>query len=268
MSHSSRFRDLARKAWNYGLAAAERPGQLPNLLRSAIKGVHVGEFLRINQRWIREAGIKTVVDIGAHSGEFSSAIRAILPDAQIYAFEPLPECYEIIRNKFKSDARYRAFQNPLGESRGQIKFWRSNFSKASSILPMADMHKAEFPWSSELVPIDAQVARLDDFVRDIAIAPKVLVKIDVQGYEDRVIRGGTEFLRDVDYILAEVSFRPLYQGQGSFDVVYHLLRHLGFSYRGNLDQLLSPTDRSVLQADALFVRDNSQVDDFHGCGGR
>jgi FkbM family methyltransferase len=268
MNYSSRFRDLARKAWNYGLAAAERPGQLPDLLRSAFKGVHVGEFLRINQRWIREAGIKTVVDIGAHSGEFSSAIRAILPTAQIYAFEPLPECYERIRNRFKSDTRYRAFQNPLGENRGQIKFWRSNFSKASSVLPMADMHKAEFPWSSELEPIDVQVAKLDDFVRDIAIAPKVLAKIDVQGYEDRVIRGGSAFLRNVDYILTEISFRPLYEGQGSFDDVYHLLKGLGFSYKGNLDQLLSPRDRSVLQADALFVREDSKIDDFHGGSGK
>lgn len=257
MDRSARFRDLARKAWNYGLTAVEHPGQLPNLLRSAVKGVHVGEFLKINQRWVREAGIKTVIDIGAHSGEFSSAIRAILPTAQIYAFEPLPECYQKIRTKFKGDTLYRAFQNPLGEDRGQIKFWRSNFSKASSVLPMADMHKAEFPWSSELEPIDAQVARLDDFVQEIAIAPKVLVKIDVQGYEDRVIRGGAVFLRNVDYILTEVSFRPLYEGQGSFDDVYRLLKELGFSYRGNLDQLLSPTDRSVLQADALFLRDNS-----------
>src|SRR5882724_10601969 len=188
MNHFSRLRDLAHKAWNYGLVAGERPGQLPYVLRSMIKGVHLGEFLRMNLRWVKEAGIKTVVDIGAHSGEFSSAIRAILPDAQIYAFEPLPECYEKIRNKFKSDTRYRAFQNPLGDDRGQIKFWRSNFSKASSVLPMANMHKAEFPWSSELEPIDAQVARLDDFVEEIAIAPKVLAKIDVQGYEDRVIR--------------------------------------------------------------------------------
>jgi FkbM family methyltransferase len=256
MNRSSRFRDLARKAWNYGLTAVERPGQLPCLLRSAIKGVHVGEFLKVNQCWLKEAGIRTVIDIGAHSGEFSSAIRAVLPAAHIYAFEPLPECCEKIRAKFKGDAQYRAFQNSLGEHRGQIKFWRSNFSKASSVLPMADMHKVEFPWSSEVVPIDAQIARLDDFVQDIVTIPKVLAKIDVQGYEDRVIRGGAAFLRNVDYILTEVSFRSLYEGQGSFDDIYSLLKKLGFSYRGSLDQTLSPADRSVLQADALFVRDS------------
>jgi FkbM family methyltransferase len=258
MNHYPRFRDLARKAWNYGLAVVERPGQLPYVLHSVIKGVHLGEFLRMNQRWVKEAGIKTVIDIGAHSGEFSSAIRAILPAAQIYAFEPLPECYEKIRTRFMGDPNYHVFQNPLGEHRGQVKFWRSNFSKASSVLPMADMHKAEFPWSSELEPIEVQIAKLDDFVQDIAIIPKVLAKIDVQGYEDRVIRGGSAFLQNVDYVLTEVSFRPLYEGQGSFDDAYNLLKKLGFAYRGNLDQLLSPADGSVLQTDALFAREFSR----------
>ena len=257
MNHFSRLRDLAHKAWNYGLVVGERPGQLPYVLRSMIKGVHLGEFLRMNLRWVKEAGIKTVIDIGAHSGEFSSAIRAILPAAQIYAFEPLPECYEQIKTRFKDDPNYRVFQNSLGDHRGRVKFWRSNFSKASSVLPMADMHKAEFPWSSELVPIDVPIAKLDDFVQHIATIPKVLAKIDVQGYEDRVIRGGAATLEKVDYIVTEVSFRPLYKGQGSFDDIYNLLKTLGFSYKGNLDQLLSPTDSSVLQADALFARDFS-----------
>jgi FkbM family methyltransferase len=257
MNHFSRFRDLAGKAWSYGLVAAERPEQLPYVLRSVFQRVHLGEFLRMNRRWVKEAGIRTVIDIGAHSGEFSSAIRALLPSAQIYAFEPLPDCYEKIRTRFNADPNYRVFHNSLGEQRGQVKFWLSKFSKASSVLPMADMHKSEFPWSSELVPIDVQIAKLDDFAEHIATIPKVLAKIDVQGYEDRVIRGGAAILEKVDYILIEVSFRPLYEGQGSFDDVYKLLKELGFSYRGNLDQLLSPTDGTVLQADAFFARERS-----------
>jgi FkbM family methyltransferase len=259
VKYSDRLYDLGRKAWKYGLAAVERPQQLPCLLHSAVKGVHVGEFLKINQRWVRRAGIKTVIDIGAHSGEFSSAIRAVLTGVQVYAFEPLADCFEDLRGKFEGDPRYRAFHVALGEQRGQVKFWRSEFSKSSSVLPMADMHKLEFPWSSELVPIDTQIAALDDFLQDIKLAPKVLLKLDVQGYEDRVIRGGIAMLRNVDYILTEVSFRSLYEGQASFDDVYEMLKKQGFSYRGNVDQLLSAADGSVLQADALFVRNTARI---------
>jgi FkbM family methyltransferase len=257
MNYSARLRDLGRKAWKYGLAAVERPQQLPYFLCSALKGVHIGEFLKINQPWIKQAGVRTVIDIGAHTGEFSAAIRAVLPGIHVYAFEPLPDCYEKLRATFGGDARFRAFNVALGEQRGQVRFWRSRFSKSSSVLPMADLHKLELPWSSDLTPIYIPIATLDDFLREIDLIPKVLLKLDVQGYEDRVIRGGIAVLRNVDYILTEVSFRPLYEGQVFFENVYELMRELGFSYAGNIDQFLSAVDGSVLQADALFVRDSS-----------
>jgi predicted RNA methylase len=69
--------------------------------------VHVGEFVKINQPWIKQAGVRTVIDIGAHNGEFSAAIRVLLPSAQVYAFEPLPDSYEKLRAKFEGDARCR-----------------------------------------------------------------------------------------------------------------------------------------------------------------
>jgi FkbM family methyltransferase len=259
MRYLPRLQDLGQKAWSYGLAAMARPRQLPYLLRSVLKGAHLGEFLKINQPWIKQAGVRTVIDIGAHNGEFSTAIRAVLPGVQVYAFEPLPDSYEMLTAKFREDPCCRAFRVALGDEHGQVKFWRSRFSKSSSVLPMADIHKREFPWSSELVSIDAQMATLDDFLHDIKMVPKVLINIDVQGYEDRVIRGGVAILRNADYVLTEVSFRRLYEGQTSFDEIYQLLKQLGFSYAGNVDQLLSPGDRGVLQADALFVRETAPI---------
>jgi hypothetical protein len=78
--------------------------------------------------------------------------------------------------------------------------------------------------------------------------------VDVQGFEETVLRGGPRTLERVDYVIVEVSFWPLYVGQASFHDIYALLRGLGFAYMGNLDQLLSPMDGRILQADALFGR--------------
>ncbi len=76
----------------------------------------------------------------------------------------------------------------------------------------------------------------------------------MQGYEAQVLNGAKELLKRVAYVLLEVSFRPLYEGQGAFAEIHAFLQSAGFSYSGNLEQLLSPLDGSVLQADALFVR--------------
>ncbi len=93
MNHTERVRDLTQKAWKYALSAAERPKQIPNLLHSVLRGAHLADLLTINQRWVKQAGIKTVIDIGAHTGEFSSAIRAILPEVSVYAFEHGPQLH-------------------------------------------------------------------------------------------------------------------------------------------------------------------------------
>jgi len=253
-SNLARFKYLGQKLWRSGLAAIEQPGQIPNLSISLLRGVHLGELLKLNQRWIKQAGIKTVIDIGAHTGEFSSAIRAILPSVRVYAFEPLPECFAKLSARYKKDEAYHAFQTALGAQDGIVEFQRSSFSKSSSMLPMANLHHAVFPWSADSSPVEIQLGTLDGYAGEMDLRSKVLMKIDVQGYEDRVLKGSVQVLKRVEYVLVEVSFRSLYEGQAGFGDVYDFLVESGFSYSGNLEQWVSPLDDSVLQADALFVR--------------
>lgn len=255
MNHTERVRDLSQKAWKYALSAAERPKKIPNLLHSVLRGAHLADLLTINQRWVKQAGIKTVIDIGAHTGEFSSAIRAILPEVRVYAFEPLLDCYDRLTAKFKKDGCFHAYRVALGSRHGQATFWRSDFSKSSSVLPMATLHRLAFPWSAACSPIETRVDTLDCYLDELNLTPNVLLKIDVQGYEEEVLKGAAATLKQVSQVLVEVSFRPLYEGQASFDSVYELLRGYGFSYAGSLDQMLSPIDDTVLQADALFLRE-------------
>ena len=51
-----------------------------------------------------------------------------------------------------------------------------------------------------------------------------------------------------------MSFRPLYEGQALFPEVFSFLSAQGFTFAGLLDQLPSPIDDTLLQADAIFVR--------------
>ncbi len=218
------------------------------------KGVNPGHYFKLNAPWIRRAGIRTVLDVGAHRGEFSSAIRALLPTAQIYAFEPLPDCCAELAKRFRTNCTFQAFPVAIGASHDRITLWRSSYPKSSSVLPMAELHKDSFPWSAGNTPLTVEMRALDEYLEQLKLAEKVLLKIDVQGYEAQVLNGAKELLKRVAYVLLEVSFRPLYEGQGAFAEIHAFLQSAGFSYSGNLEQLLSPLDGSVLQADALFVR--------------
>jgi FkbM family methyltransferase len=252
----SRVRDLMGKGWGYLLGALEQPGKVPYYAMLPLKGVHFGEFLKLKHSWIKEAGIKTVIDVGAYSGEFASAIHAVLPAAHIYAFEPLEDCHRRLRERLGGNGSLEAFPVAVGERCGTIDFWRSSFLKSSSALPMSKLHQTAFPWSAKNDRITVRLETLDHCIGERDLSSKVFLKIDVQGYEDRVLKGASQVLKRVDYVLVEVSFRPLYEEQAKFHEIYDILLGSGFSYAGNMEQTLSPQDGSILQADALFVRDS------------
>jgi len=230
---------------------------MPQTLRAVSRGAHPGHYFTLNVSWFREAGIRTVLDVGAHTGEFSSAIRALFPHARIYAFEPLPDCCSVLSIKMGNGDRFQAFPVAIGKTHGQITMWRSSYAKSSSVLPMAALHKDSFPWSADNTSLTVEQRTLDEYLGQLQLADKVLLKIDVQGYEAQVLRGATELLKRVTCVLLEVSFRPLYQGQGTFAEIHGLLQAAGFSYSGNLEQLCSPVDGSILQADALFCKNGA-----------
>ena len=94
--------------------------------------------------------------------------------------------------------------------------------------------------------------------KGINLNDNMLVKIDVQGYEDRVIRGGQDTISRAEIVIVETSFQCLYEGQPMFEYIYEVLTKMGFSYRGALEQISNPIDGGILQADSLFVKDKGK----------
>jgi FkbM family methyltransferase len=215
-------------------------------------------FISEHRKWYVERNFRTVIDIGGYIGAFAFAIRQMLPETQLYTFEPLPDNFQKIQNNLMGDRHLRAFNTALGAKKGEVDFWRSDFSPSSSVLAMGELHRKTFPHTAGSTKVTVPIARLDDFLPEMVLEGPVLLKMDVQGYEETVLRGAQEILKKVDSILTEVSFRPLYEGQATFDRLNAALNEHGFVYAGSFENLLSPVDGSILQSDALFVRQNER----------
>ena len=214
------------------------------------------ELMRLSphRQWFQGAGIRTVIDVGSFTGGFAFAMRQMLPEAQIYSFEPLADSYEKLVRNLERYGNFQAFHTALGSSRGELTFWRNDFMASSSALAMSDLHRQSFPETARAAAVQVPVTSLDDCLGQMQLAGKILLKLDVQGYELEVLRGGMRTLGRVDYILSEVSFQSLYEGQPLFGEVYEFLKSAGFAFAGDLETLASPTDGMILQADALFTR--------------
>jgi FkbM family methyltransferase len=223
-------------------------------LRDREEYERIAEIKRKKIRWLKDMAVNTVLDIGANTGQFAKHIREIFPDAMIYSFEPLADCYEDLLTNFKDQPKYQAFNVALGDETAQKNFYRNEFSPSSSFLPMADLHKKNFPYTEKEHVERVEVIRLDDIAKTLNIKMPILVKIDVQGFEDNVIRGGECTISKADIIIIELSIDALYKDQPLFDDIYRTLLNLGFQYRGNYDQLCSPDNGKVLQVDGIFIK--------------
>ncbi|HEX4707476.1 MAG TPA: FkbM family methyltransferase [Candidatus Udaeobacter sp.] len=209
---------------------------------------------KAEDHWFATSGIKTVLDVGAHMGEFAQRIRTMLPNAELVCFEPLEEPFTKLTERFRGQPNFRAVRYALGDKEGQCEIHHNEYAPSSSLLPMAKLHKQSFTFAVKEKTEMIEVRRLSDVVRELNLRDPLLLKVDVQGFEDKVIAGGEDVVAGAKIIIIEVSFQPLYEGGPLFDDIYRILKERGFTYHGNFDQLLSPKDGRVLQADAIFCR--------------
>ncbi len=80
-----------------------------------------------------------------------------------------------------------------------------------------------------------------------------LLKLDVQGYELHVLKGGTASLPRVDAILAEVNLLDIHQGVPLLDELVGWLAGHGFVAYDICGMTRRPLDGALWQIDMLFV---------------
>ncbi len=217
-------------------------------------GIFPDLFILLNKAWFLNAGISTIIDIGANNGNWARTMNLLLPKSRIYSFEPLPECFQKLEQQMQNIKNHKSFNFALGDISGKVEFNQNEFSASSSIHDISAEHVAAFPFTAKAKKIMVNIDRLDNIIAGYNLDREVLVKIDVQGYEDKVIAGATETLLQAKIVIVEVSYEVLYKGQPLFEHLFEQLSRLGFRYHGNLEQMISPIDGNIIQADAVFIR--------------
>ncbi len=118
---------------------------------------------------------------------------------------------------------------------------------------MTSTHEAAYPESRCSRPVRVRVRPLDEIGRELDFQENLFVKIDVQGYEGPVLRGGQATLRRAAVVLIETSFAPLYRGQLLFADLLGQMGALGFNFHGNMAQYDDPRSGCPLFADSFFI---------------
>lgn len=202
---------------------------------------------------LKDEPIDAVIDIGANAGQFAKRIIKVFPDASIYCFEPLPEPFEKL-DSWAAGKKVKTFNMALGNKKDKMEMnLHTDHSLSSSLLETTETTSELYPVTSNQQKIEIEVERLDDIAEttDLYRFKNILVKMDVQGFENRVIEGARKFLPRSSAVILEVSLDNLYDQQADFRELTGMLYDLGFSYAGNLSQVFGQ-DGHCIYLDAVF----------------
>jgi FkbM family methyltransferase len=149
-----------------------------------------------------------VVDIGAHVGLVSMAIARRHPRVAVYALEPMPVTFLLLKRNLGRNAVANVIPMQVavtGDGRDlHLQMWPGNTGGATGFLAGR---------SEEATSVDAPGATLDDLFTGLGITRCRLLKIDCEGAEHEILTT-TGVLDRVDEVRAEFHINAHLEAQG------------------------------------------------------
>jgi FkbM family methyltransferase len=207
-------------------------------------------------RMLNKFNINVIFDIGANEGQFGGFIRDLGYKGHLVSFEPLTTAYQQLINNSKNDPLWKvAPQMAIGDEDGEITINIANNSESSSVLNMLDSHTQADGGSVYIGSEKVRISKLDSVYSNfVDNNSKVFLKIDTQGFEDRVLRGAGKLLERTVGLQLELSLVPLYSNQKLFDELTAQLKDIGFEIWSINPVFSDPKTGRQLQVDVTLFR--------------
>lgn len=176
-----------------------------------------------------------VFDVGANVGSHSLPIASYVgEDGSVYAFEPVPWAIRkltrnLALNNFKNLVLESIALSDKDEDEVEIEF-RASF-KLGSKSGVGQDGKIDDGWWSECERIKVRMETLDSYVKSHQITRLDLIKLDVDGFEGKVIRGALGTLKRFQPVII-MEIAPAWtemRGDCIADVL-HELGQLGYRF--------------------------------------
>jgi len=165
-----------------------------------------------------------VFDVGANQGLYTEAILRLAPQAKIFAFEPSSSARSVLERKFHGDEKVEVIPLALGESIASAELWSDapGSGLASLTKRRLDHFGIDFNYSERI-----EVTTLDSFIESAGVVPSIL-KMDVEGHELSVLKGGLANLEKIKVIQFEFGGCNI-DTRTFFQDFWYTLTPLGFS---------------------------------------
>ena len=142
------------------------------------------------QRWVTPEAV--VFDVGGHAGQFAKLFAKMAPRGHVYSFEPGGYPRSILRLAIAANRLVNVTIVPkgLGDQSGTLTLYTP--LKPGGVHRFGLAHLGQYaeahPVKKEVVP----VTTIDLFAAEQGIGRLDFIKLDVEGWELRVLSGGAE----------------------------------------------------------------------------
>ncbi len=192
-----------------------------------------------------------VLDIGAAKGYWSLRAGGRWKQAEFYMIDPLVESEPSLREIVARHPRFHYLLTAVGDTRGEVIMNLTPDCDGSSALdyPGAD------PARQRRIPLDT----IDNLLAAGKLAAPDLVKLDVQGFEMHVLRGGQQMFDTAEVFIIETN---LYRFMPDCPLVHEVMAYMaerGYRMFDLAGSLRRPFENDLAQIDIVFVKESSRL---------
>jgi FkbM family methyltransferase len=204
----------------------------------------------------------TVIDVGAAYG--TPALYAAFPEAYHVMIDPLADYEPALRERL-GEVRGEYLIAAVGDSEGTQTMrvdpsapWTSSFMRSRATADVVPAERSERGRLGDAGPNAEErrieVTTLDRLAAEGGWTAPFGLKVDTEGYEDRVILGAASVLEQTQFVIAEVSVAPRYDGGYSFADFVALMQSRGFALCDLIDASKPDPAGCLSYVDACFRR--------------
>ncbi len=224
------------------------------------KNVLKNDAFNEQKRLLSKIDVKVIFDIGAADGSSSIHYNYLFPNATIYAFEPLPQSFNLLAKTTNENKLIIPLNYAVSDKIEEVDFHVTALDDSSSLL-QPSVTGSSFDRHHRLnKKIKVQTTTLDSIVKAYKINHIDLLKIDAQGAENLIFKGAENLLNnlEIELIYCEVSFITLYKGSALFHEICSLLEKKRYKLF-NVFNIEHNQKGQIAWGDALFVKENFSI---------
>lgn len=211
----------------------------------------------LHQRSIlKSLDVKTIFDVGAHTGQSVRKYREYFPEAHIHSFEPFGPSFEKLCAACQKDPLVTTINKGVSDHIGSANYHVNAFSQTNSLLASSP-NVGKYMDAALMDTIETQdidVTTIDGYMSECGLESIEILKLDIQGAELQALRGAESHLVDgrIALIYSEVEFVDYYEQQPLFFDLHTHLSSRGYVLCGLFDQGYSPLGQLSV-GDAVWV---------------